>query len=70
MADMEAVIRRLDRICDYLSAEQLKGRTEIVRCKDCKHGVNTVINGVCLYVTCGGVDHRPEWFCADGERED
>ena len=40
---------------------------KIVRCKDCKHGALTIINGVLLLVTCGNVDHRPEWFCADGE---
>lgn len=42
---------------------------EIVRCKDCKYGEPTIINGVWLLVTCGGVDHRPEWFCADGKAE-
>lgn len=40
---------------------------DLVRCKDCKHGEPTIINGVWLSVTCGGVDRRPEWFCADGE---
>lgn len=42
---------------------------ELVRCKDCKYGAPTIINGVWLSVTCGDVDHRPEWFCADGERK-
>ena len=46
----------------------LKDQPEVVRCKDCKHGAPTIINGVWLSVTCGDVDHRPEWFCADGER--
>ena len=41
---------------------------DLVRCKDCKHGAPTIINGVYLSVTCGDVDHRPDWFCADGER--
>lgn len=43
---------------------------QIVRCEDCKHGAPTIINGVWLSVTCGGVDHKPEWFCADGDRRD
>lgn len=51
-------------------AEMLREQEpEIVRCKDCKHGeIDTAINGVLLSITCGGVRHRPEWFCADGER--
>lgn len=50
--------------------EMLKSQPEIVMCKDCKHGAPTIINGVWLSVTCGDVDHRPEWFCADGKRSD
>jgi hypothetical protein len=42
----------------------------VIRCKDCKHGAPTIINGAWLSVTCGDVDHRPDWFCADGERRD
>lgn len=47
-----------------------KDLVEVVRCKDCKHGAPTIINGVWLSVTCGDVDRRPEWFCADGKRRD
>ena len=43
---------------------------EIVRCKDCKHGDDTIINGKYLFKTCGGVNHEPDWFCADGRRKD
>ena len=43
---------------------------ELIRCKDCKYGAPTVINGVWLSVTCNGVDHKSEWFCADGKRRD
>ena len=46
-----------------------KDLVEVVRCKDCKYGAPTVINGVWLSVTCGGLDRRPDWFCADGERK-
>lgn len=45
-----------------------KQEPAIVRCKDCKHGADTIINGEYLFKTCGGVDHKPDWFCADGER--
>lgn len=48
----------------------LEEQPEIVRCKDCKHGAPTIINGVWLSVTCGDIDHRPEWFCADGKRRE
>ena len=50
----------------------LKDRQEIVRCKDCKHGepcndgeiycekdIGTIVTAV----------HKPDWFCADGERK-
>lgn len=40
----------------------------VIRCKDCKHGVDTIINGEYLFKTCGGIDHKPDWFCAHGER--
>ena len=42
----------------------------IVRCKDCKYGAPTIINGICLSVTCCGLNHRPDWFCADGKPKD
>ena len=44
---------------------------EIVRCRDCKHGVSVFDSIVCKrhqpkYRTQFG--HDPDWFCADGER--
>ena len=46
---------------------------EIVRCKDCKHGqYEEWDNGECVDKTvyCDGYGfHKPEWFCADGERK-
>ena len=45
---------------------------ELVRCKDCKHGQYEVWdNGECVDKTvyCDGYGiHKPDWFCADGER--
>lgn len=41
---------------------------EIVRCKDCD---NKECWGRAGNVVCGidGTPHRPDWFCADGERK-
>ena len=48
---------------------------ELIRCKDCKHGCRMGYsevyicespeqkNKICIHV------HKPEWFCADGERK-
>lgn len=41
---------------------------EIVRCKDCINGAYVVETGMLPFVTCGGVDHELDWFCADGKR--
>lgn len=46
--------------------------SEIVRCKDCKHGVTMTDSA---FVTCGcrfhdGQKHEADWFCADGERKE
>lgn len=45
---------------------------ELVRCKDCKHGqYEEWDNGECVDKTvyCDGYGiHKPDWFCADGER--
>lgn len=39
---------------------------EIVRCKDCKHiWWFSEKNGDAV---CGNGRHKPDWFCADGER--
>ena len=49
----------------------LKEQQQIVRCKDCKHGVPLTD---CAYVQCSRAFHTSErhdgtWFCADGERK-
>ena len=62
---------RCKRDCAKKALVWLKEQPEIIRCKDCKHGeIYTAINGVLLSIMCDGVKHRPEWFCADGERRD
>lgn len=42
--------------------------SEIIRCKDCD---NKECWGRTGSVVCGidGTPHRPDWFCADGERK-
>ena len=48
---------------------------ELVRCKDCRHGYKLCAD----YISCEiseenesgcHASHKPEWFCADGERGD
>ena len=52
----------------------IKGQTQIVRCKDCKHGqYEEWDNGECVDKTvyCDGYGiHKPDWFCADWERKE
>ena len=70
MSDREKVINDLQEQIEELEerlAIVLEGQPEIVRCKDCKHGDDTIINGKYLFKTCGGINHEPDWFCADGE---
>ena len=51
---------------------QIYGEKSVVRCKDCKHGqFEQWDNGECVDKTvyCDGYGiHKPDWFCADGER--
>lgn len=73
MSDREKVINDLQMQIEELEerlAIVLEGQPEIVRCKDCKHGEKA--NNVYL---CGksrgfGLAHEPDWFCADGERNE
>lgn len=49
----------------------LKEQEAVVRCKDCKHG--DPFNGGEIYCEkdIGTIEtsvHKPDWFCADGER--
>ena len=50
----------------------LKEQPEIVRCKDCKHGELCNEGDVFCTKDIGTIEscvHKPEWFCADGERK-
>lgn len=61
----------------YIAVEQLKElgyglgekihteQPEIIRCKDCKHGMYDMM---CKFYWCHGMAHSANWFCADAER--
>ena len=66
----EVVPNGIARFEDEYAPEQ-----ELIRCKDCKHGELLFAD----YVSCQISDenesgchasHKPEWFCADGERRE
>ena len=40
----------------------------IVRCRDCKYGTIVMENGVLPFISCDGVEHDMDWFCAAGVR--
>lgn len=52
-----------DEIDDIPTADVV----EVVRCKDCKHGMYDVM---CKFYWCHGVAHSANWFCADAERRE
>lgn len=68
----EIIVEVPDKFGKTLKPEKMNTeiKGELVRCKNCKYGAPTIINGIWLSVTCGDVDHRPDWFCADGKRRD
>lgn len=41
----------------------LKDQPQIVRCKDCKHYMT-------IHCTCDGCCISPDWFCADGVKQE
>ena len=50
---------------------------KLVRCKDCKYSYHTLVgdseSDYRVALACSEIDDRevdPDWFCADGERED
>lgn len=43
----------------------LKEQPEIIHCKDCKHA-DISASGL---IKCAGIFRAPDWFCADGKRE-
>ena len=42
---------------------------ELVRCKDCKQGEQSVLPNRHLWCRIHEFYREPEWYCADGERK-
>jgi len=64
----------IEHVIDFLQVMTDHSGFDVVRCKDCKHGqYEEWNNGECVDKTvyCDGYGiHKPDWFCADGERKD
>ena len=41
----------------------------VVRCKDCKHGCIDSVSYPQFWCYAHSEYHKPDWFCADGERK-
>ena len=46
----------------------IEERGELVRCKDCKYYPNG--DGSTKWLPCREIITPPEWYCADGEKEE
>ena len=60
----------------WLKAKETKKQPEIIRCKDCRKGESDINYYGDKCVRChnpsngvANVWHKPDWFCADGERK-
>jgi len=63
LVDLFAIIKDLEAV-DALP---------VVRCKDCKHRYfadNRVLSEQTWVCEKDGLEKRPDWYCADGERRD
>lgn len=72
-ADYEDLQKEHERLLDKKIPLITQGQ-EVVRCKDCKHGYQLCDD----YISCEiseenesgcPASHKPDWFCADGERK-
>ena len=63
--------RRIDRyLIENIPAADVR---PVVMCRECKHGQGTKMDFWNEYegIECvGGVVHRKDWFCADGEKRE
>lgn len=72
LKDQQNVISGLKVINDGL-CEAVTEQKQIVRCKDCKHGVKTATFRYYQNLTwCiqHSKAHNDDWFCADGQKKD
>ena len=59
----------MERIYEETNSGKIIPKGELVRCKDCKWYHQAFANeGRC--VNHDNVFHKPDWFCADGERKE
>lgn len=61
-----------ERMCGIVMEQPTADVVEVVRCKDCKHATVNYHSEkkpliCCLTKMCGTVN--PNWYCADGEKE-
>lgn len=54
---------------EIIAGEERSEHPKIVRCKDCKHARRMCQPWNDLVCEKNGQANKPEWFCADGERE-
>ena len=57
------------QISDAVHETAKQFRQTIVRCKDCKYGEPWGVLIGCGTKKGFGITHKPDWFCADGERK-
>ena len=63
----EYIIKISDEVMENEIADSPK---ELVRCKDCKHGEQSVLPNRHLWCRIHEFYREPDWFCADGERQE
>lgn len=51
---------------EMLKAQEAVDAVPVVRCRDCKYAQHDVIFHD---IWCDGIQRKPDWYCADGERE-
>jgi hypothetical protein len=64
------IVEKIVEMYEDSMADWEREMPELIRCKDCKHWCKALIQ--CSKFTVNGVAHctSPEWFCADGKRND
>ena len=64
---------REDNVVDMIESVPAADVRPVVMCRDCKHGQGAKMDFWNEYegIECiGGVVHRKDWFCADGEKRE
>ena len=75
LKEQERTINELQNAYGYLqhqffeAQDKLLKEQEVVRCKDCKQGEQSVLPNRHLWCRIHEFYREPEWYCADGERK-